>query len=932
MRPPTSTHQSKSHFRNLIITIGLFSGILITTLIWLKVPTQITTSLSWLSLCLIGLGSFLYLRRQAAPRLRWITILAVVAAVSLVYLFPEMFRPVCGGMPRAFASPSTRCGVCLDHICEWSNKTHSMHCYCDEWDNSGCTPADPPSIDAGLTCDLWGDNSWCTGSFSLDLTAVEPQGQDVMISGEVDGAAFACPASPATSTCSVPLPEGSGNTSFTATSASGLTASGSSSYQHDSVQPQIDGWLNGTSGNNGWFVSSVDVNASASDPAPASGMATFEYNLDNGGWESFPGSLSLSDGVHSLGLRASDTAGNLVETNQAIQIDTVTPALDMSVNGTVGANGWYISAVQVSISASDSGSGVNTVEYDLDGAGWAAYSGPLDLPDGVHSLNLRVIDNAGNITEGTQTFSVDMLAPVIDFSLTGTEGASGWFTSAVQVNASANDAGSGLATIEVSVDGGSWNVYSAPLVFDDGPHTYQFRATDQAGNLSKTALQQIQVDTVPPAIDLPESWKLGQTTIFKLEDDGSGLSSVRLVIEDDDELYPKVTWDESLGSYKFKGEIDWDGRFKDGQLAPPGDGYYAWLKVSDHAGNESMLAGQIVVPVGNFVEGLLLPSETRTTGLVSGTEASNPVVELPTPPSSAADEAPALQSPTVSTPPTISLGGAGNGAAQPSAAQTGKASFNAGGVSNSPITDSPSNILWGATATAAIGAFAAEITRRKEAEQAARRAANAAKNQRLKQIAAAYQASVTAFKAALNQARRLGLSEADTAKLKENIVKTGKIGAALSATKDFVTQTVAGINAHKQVARLTRMEEKLEAGAQAYGNLPQGYGTYNNSEQEAYDVYRAQEVAAQTKINLPKEEKSGFESWLEGKIVQTVLSSRLGRYGAGVVNQTVGDSLRSIGDPTRNPRTAAVHEQMWAGIAAWEAIFEMRKETKKYTT
>ena len=155
------------------------------------------------------------------------------------------------------------------------NKTHGTHCYCDEWDNSGCTPADPPSIDAELTCDLWGDNSWCAGSLILDLTAVEPQGQDVMISGEVDGTTFACLASPATSTCSVPLPEGSGSASFTATSASGLTASGSSPYQHDSVQPQIDGWLNGTNGNNGWFVSSIDINASASDPAPASGMATF---------------------------------------------------------------------------------------------------------------------------------------------------------------------------------------------------------------------------------------------------------------------------------------------------------------------------------------------------------------------------------------------------------------------------------------------------------------------------------------------------------------------------------------------------------------------------------------------------------------------------------------------------------------------------------
>jgi hypothetical protein len=569
MRPPASTHQSKKRFRNLIIAIGLFSGILITTLIWLKVPSQITTSLSWVSLCLIGLGSFLYYHKPTAPRFRWVTVLAVLTAISLVYLFPEMFRPVCGGMPRAFASPSTRCGVCLNHVCEWSNKTHSMHCYCDEWDNSGCTPADPPSIDAELTCDLWGNGSWCAGSLILDLTAVEPQGQDVMISGVVDGIAFACLASPATSTCSVPLPEGSGNASFTATSASGLTASGSSSYQHDSVQPQIDGWLNGTNGNNGWFVSSVDVNASVSDPAPASGMATFEYNLNNGGWESFPGLLSLSDGVHSLSLRASDVAGNTIQTDQTIQIDAITPALDMSVNGTVGANGWYISVVQVSASASDSGSGVNTVEYDLDNAGWATYSGPLGLSDGVHNLNLRVIDNAGNITEGAQTFSVDTLAPVIDFSLTGTEGSNGWYTSDVQVSASASDAGSGLSTLEVSVDGGTWSLYSTPLVVDDGPHTYQFRATDQAGNLSKTGLQQIQVDTVPPVIDLPESWKLGQATTFKLQDDGSGLAGVRLVIEDEGERYPKVTWNESLENYKFKGEIDWDGRFKDGQLAPP---------------------------------------------------------------------------------------------------------------------------------------------------------------------------------------------------------------------------------------------------------------------------------------------------------------------------------------------------------------------------
>jgi hypothetical protein len=103
MRPPAPKPSSQNRYPNLIVIIGLLSGILITTLIWLKLPNQFITPLFWLSPSLIGLGSFLYLRRLVEPRPRWITILAVIAAVSLVYLFPELFGPACGGMPRAFA-------------------------------------------------------------------------------------------------------------------------------------------------------------------------------------------------------------------------------------------------------------------------------------------------------------------------------------------------------------------------------------------------------------------------------------------------------------------------------------------------------------------------------------------------------------------------------------------------------------------------------------------------------------------------------------------------------------------------------------------------------------------------------------------------------------------------------------------------------------
>ena len=129
---------------------------------------------------------------------------------------------------------------------------------------------------------------------------------------------------------------GAGIVNYMVTSSTGLTDSGSVPYQHDSTQPQINGTLSGTRGNNGWFVSPVDVSASAADPFPGSGLGAFEYNLDNGVWKSFIGPLNLVDEVHSLNLRATDIAGNVVGTSQTIQVDTVTPALDLSLNWNSG--------------------------------------------------------------------------------------------------------------------------------------------------------------------------------------------------------------------------------------------------------------------------------------------------------------------------------------------------------------------------------------------------------------------------------------------------------------------------------------------------------------------------------------------------------------------------------------------------------------------
>ncbi|WP_203989827.1 ThuA domain-containing protein [Sphaerisporangium rufum] len=78
------------------------------------------------------------------------------------------------------------------------------------------------------------------------------------------------------------------------------------------------------------------------------------------------------------------------------------------------------------------------------------------------------------------------------------DGAGGWFVSSVAVAVTAADEGSGLASTEVSVDGGPWTPYTDPVtVANDGVHTVAYRATDKAGN-SADGTVEVKKDATAP--------------------------------------------------------------------------------------------------------------------------------------------------------------------------------------------------------------------------------------------------------------------------------------------------------------------------------------------------------------------------------------------------------------------------------------------------
>ncbi|MNI64721.1 hypothetical protein D3C73_1201820 [compost metagenome] len=85
-----------------------------------------------------------------------------------------------------------------------------------------------------------------------------------------------------------------------------------------------------------------------------------------------------------------------------------------------GQNGWYVSPVMITLTATDHGSGVEKTEYSLDGGiTWQIYTNHLSVnTDGQHVLSYRSTDNTGNVEmQRTSVINMDMTVPTASVAL-----------------------------------------------------------------------------------------------------------------------------------------------------------------------------------------------------------------------------------------------------------------------------------------------------------------------------------------------------------------------------------------------------------------------------------------------------------------------------------------------------------------------------------
>ncbi|MCL9666973.1 Ig-like domain-containing protein [Rosenbergiella epipactidis] len=274
-----------------------------------------------------------------------------------------------------------------------------------------------------------------------------------------------------------------------------------------------------------------------------------EISLDGGNtWQtltvtgnswSFSDGRSLADGSWNYQVRVIDDAGNVGATaEQNVIVDTTAPdaasiTIDaiiqdtglsdhdfitsdtqLSVTGTLSAELGQYDHAQVSIDG-----GKTWVDVSVSGKTWT-YVDSRTLTDGKYNYQVRVIDEAGNISgTASQVVTIDTQVPDVSKTITIdsidqdtglhnndfiTSDTSLTVNGSLGASLSANEyaqisVDDGKTWQNVSVIGTKWN-YTDSRTLADGNYTYWVRVVDAAGNVGAFSQQQVTIDTVAPDV------------------------------------------------------------------------------------------------------------------------------------------------------------------------------------------------------------------------------------------------------------------------------------------------------------------------------------------------------------------------------------------------------------------------------------------------
>jgi len=275
------------------------------------------------------------------------------------------------------------------------------------------------------------------------------------------------------------------------------------------------------------------------------------------------------------------------------------PVTTASVAGTAGLNGWYVSNVLVTLTASDPDGDLSATKYTVDGGPAQDYSGPFAVSgDLEHAITFWSEDQSGNVENaGSQTIKVDTTPPTLTFgSQSPAANGFGWNSTAVDIPYTTGDNLSGVASaLPAAVHFGS----------EGAGQTVTVIVVDDAGNTAAFTTPAVNIDVTAPTLTItPALGSLWPPDHKLVTDPVSGIVADPIAGIDPDSLTFTVV--DEYGAVQPSGAIavHSDGSFGFGavlqadRLGTDLDGRVYRIIVSgrDRAGNAVTASAIVIVP------------------------------------------------------------------------------------------------------------------------------------------------------------------------------------------------------------------------------------------------------------------------------------------------------------------------------------------------
>ncbi|MCH4259305.1 MAG: hypothetical protein LKF87_10120 [Clostridium tyrobutyricum] len=278
-----------------------------------------------------------------------------------------------------------------------------------------------------------------------------------------------------------------------------------------------------------------------------------DYSIDGGAYQKYTAPFTLEVGSHTVKAKTVDNAEN---TSSEVSEDITVSVPDKTgpnLNITGNPESWTNEDVTLTVNASDEdgGSGFDKIVLPDNSEITTATDTFKVTQNGTYTF--KAYDKAGNVTTQTVTVSkIDKTAP-------GTPTISN--DNGTVTITPGTDSESGVKEVDYSIDGGTYQKYTAPFTLEVGSHIVKARTVDNAENTSSEVSKDISVsvpDKTGPNLNITgnaENWTKDDVTLTvnaSDEDGGSGFD--KIVLPDNSEITTETgTFNVTQnGTYTFK--------------------------------------------------------------------------------------------------------------------------------------------------------------------------------------------------------------------------------------------------------------------------------------------------------------------------------------------------------------------------------------------